>query len=124
MRYGFVNFEDISQQIGAAVAEAEVQHKGSDPVKGLHYAQENIGTPHTVFCALKFLLLYTLIVSFIELRRSPTRARVVFRTFALVVIILIGTVGYFLRYLKATEDVENMKRFVAQTYPIAGLPEL
>lgn len=65
MRYGFVNFEDITQIINAAVAEAEAQHKDSEPVKSLHYAEENTGTPHMVFSALKFLFIYTLIVSFL-----------------------------------------------------------
>jgi hypothetical protein len=120
MRYGFVNFEDISQIIDAAVADAEVQHKDSGPVKSLHYAEENTGTPHMVFSALKFLFLYTLILSFAELRHSKTRPRVVFRTFVLLGLLLVGMLGYFLRYLKATENVEDMKRYVAQTYPIGG----
>jgi hypothetical protein len=38
MRYGMVNFEDISQLIDEAVADAEVQHKDAQPVKSLHYA--------------------------------------------------------------------------------------
>ncbi len=120
MRYGFVNFEDISQIINAAVADAEVQHKDSEPVKSLHYAEEHTGTPHMVFSALKFLFVYTLILGFIELRRSPNRLRVVFRTFLLLFVLLVGAFVYFLRYLKATENVEDMKRYVAQTYPIAN----
>jgi hypothetical protein len=44
----------------------------------------------------------------------------VFRTFVLFGVLLVGLIGYFLRYLKVTEDVENMKRYVAQTYPISG----
>jgi len=119
-RYGFVNFEDISQLIDAAVADAEVQHKDSGPVKSLHYAEENTGTPYMVFNALKFLFVYTLILGFVELRRSSTRLRVVFRTVALLGVLLIGMFGYFLRYLRATENVEDMKRYVAQTYPIGG----
>jgi hypothetical protein len=120
MRYGFVTFEDISQLIDTAVADAEVQHKDSGLVKGLHYAEENTGTPHMVFSALKFLFLYTLIVSFLELRRSTTRPRVVFRTFVLLGVILVGLFCYFLRYLRATETLANTKRYVAQTYPISG----
>jgi hypothetical protein len=120
MRYGFVTFEDITQIIDAAVAEAETQHKDSEPVKSLHYAEEDTGTPHMVFSALKFLFLYTLIVSFLELRRSTTRPRVVFRTLALLGILFGGMFVYCLRYLKATENVQDMKRYVAQTYPITG----
>jgi len=120
MRYGHVNFEDLSQIIEAAVADAEVQHKDSEPVKGLHYAEEGMGTPHVVFSALKFLFIYTLIVSFLELRYSTTRPRVVFRTLVLFGLILVGMLGYFLRFLNAAEKVEDMKRYIAQTYPIPG----
>jgi hypothetical protein len=119
-RYGFVNFEDITQLINAAVADAEVQHKDSEPVKSLHYAEGNTSTPHMVFCGLKFLFLYTLILSFIELRRSTTRPRVMLRTFIMLGVIFAGMFFYFLRYLRATENVEDMKRYVAQTYPING----
>jgi F0F1-type ATP synthase membrane subunit b/b' len=63
MRYGLVNFDDVSQQIEAAVAEAEAEHKDADPVVGLHYAQDNTNAPHMAFSALKFLFVYTLIVS-------------------------------------------------------------
>jgi hypothetical protein len=120
MRYGFVTFEDLSQLIEAAVADAEMKHKDSEPVKGLHYTQERTATPHLVFSALKFLFLYLLFVSFLELRRSKTRPRVVFRTFLSLGVLLVGMVGYFLGYLKATENVANMRRYVAQTYPISG----
>jgi hypothetical protein len=120
MRYGLVNFDDVSQQIEAAVAEAEAEHKDADPVVGLHYAQDNTNAPHMAFSALKFLFVYTLIAGFVELRRSPKRCRVVSRTVLLLAIIVVGAVGFFLRSLKAEEDVENMKRYVAQVYPISG----
>jgi hypothetical protein len=73
-----------------------------------------------VFSALKFLFLYTLIVSFFELRRSTVRPRVVFRTIVLLGFLLAGMFGYFLRYLRAAEHIEEMKRYVAQEYPIKG----
>jgi hypothetical protein len=117
-RYGLVNFEDISEMINEAVADAEVQHKEADPVNGLHYAQDETGTPHMVFSALKFLFIYTLMVSFLELRHSTTRPRVVFRTIVLFGVLLVGMFGYLLRCLKTEEHVEDMKRYVAQTYPL------
>jgi hypothetical protein len=120
MRYGFVTFEDISQLINTAVADAEAQHKDADPVKSLHYAEEETGTPHMVFSALKFLFIYTLVVSFFELRRSTKRRQVVFRTIVLLGLLLVGMFGYFLRYLRATEHIEEMKMYVARTYPIKG----
>ena len=48
-RYGMVNFEDISQMIDEAVADAEAQHKDAQPVKSLQYAEDETGTPHMVF---------------------------------------------------------------------------
>ncbi|MEG9437407.1 hypothetical protein JAO29_14720 [Edaphobacter sp. HDX4] len=120
MRYGLVTFDDIAQLINTAVAEAEAQHKDSDIVKSLHRAEENTGTQHTTFSALKFLFVYTLTIGVIELRRSNTRPRVVVRTFLLLGVIVFGTLGYFLRYLKALEDEHYMKRLVARTYPISG----
>lgn len=120
LRYGHFNFSDISQIVDAAVADAEVQHKDSDQVKGLHYAEQNIGTPHVIFSALKFLFIYTLILSLLELRRSPTRSRIVFRTFLLFGMIMIGLFGFFLRFLNAAEKFQDMRRYIAQTYPVAG----
>ncbi|SDF80519.1 hypothetical protein SAMN05444167_3366 [Terriglobus roseus] len=119
-RYGFVTFEEISQLIDAAAVEASAQHKDAGPVKSLHYAEEDINAPHMAFSALKFLFLYTLVVSFIELRRSTTRSRVVFRTIFLLAVIVVGMFGYFLRYLRATEKVQEMKRYVARAYPLSG----
>ncbi|MEO8131439.1 MAG: hypothetical protein ABI822_30365, partial [Bryobacteraceae bacterium] len=120
MRYGFVTLEDISQLIDAAVADAEVQHKDSEPVKSLHYAQERTDTPHLVFSALKFLFLFLLCVSVLELRRSATRRRVVARALLSLGVLILGIVGYLLAYLKATENVAAMKRYVAQAYPITS----
>lgn len=43
-----------------------------------------------------------------------------FRTLVLLGLLVVGMFVYFLRYLKATENVQDMKRYVAQTYPITG----
>jgi hypothetical protein len=119
-RYGDVRFEYISHLIDQTVADAMAQHKDAPTVVNLHHAEEKSGTTYMMFCGLKFLFLYTLIVGYLEMRHSPERTRVVFRTTTLLVVIMAGAFISFLRYLKMTEDIEGIKIYVTQTFPIKG----
>jgi hypothetical protein len=118
--YGVVGFEDISYLIDQAVADAMAQHKDAPAVVNLHYAEEKVGTAHMIFSGLKFIFLYTLIVGYFEMRISPIRGQVTFRTVLFLVVIMVGTFVAFLHYLKMTENAEHTKIYVTQTFPIKG----
>lgn len=117
-RYGTVGIYEIQEIIDAAAADARVQHKDSPPVLGLHHYEEEAGSAYMVFNALKFLFLYTIVIGFLELRHSKSHHRIVLRTILVLVILSLGMFGYFLRFLKMSQEVVGMTRYVAQVYPI------
>jgi hypothetical protein len=117
-RYGTVGIYEVQEIIDAAAADARVQHKDSPPVLSLHHYEEEAGAAYMVFNALKFLFLYTIVIGFLELRHSAVRGRIALRTVLVLMILSLGVFGYFLRFLKMSQEVEGMRRYVAQVYPL------
>jgi hypothetical protein len=119
-RYGAVTFSDLSQMIDSAAVEAETQHKDAPRVSGLKHSEGKIATANMLFCALKFLFVYTLIIGLLEIRRSPIQIRVARRTAMLLAVLVLGILGSFLRDLRTTEEAEREKIFIAEEYPKIG----
>jgi hypothetical protein len=122
-RYGSSDFEDVSQIVENAVADAEAQHRDSEPVSYLYRVEGQVGTAHALFCGLKFFLIYTLVLGFIEIKRGGDRGQTTSRMGIVLCLILIGGFITFLHQLRTYEAEEIQKIAIVARYPLKGSAE-